>query len=90
MWITHTQTELPLHKELPPADDLPWTINWVIRKRTQLDGYLELPKEKRPPDDIIWYGTSDDIEHWFDRVFDRDKPPIDKEVTLQIDPKEIE
>jgi hypothetical protein len=29
---------------------------------------MELPKEKRPPELTIWYGTTEDIEIWLDRV----------------------
>lgn len=35
----------------------------------QIDNLNELPKEKRPPESIIWDGTSDDIEEWLERVF---------------------
>ena len=28
----------------------------------QIDSFMELPKEKRPPDDIIWYGSQEDID----------------------------
>jgi len=62
-----------LHDALPPADELPWTISFVVRKRIQIDSYNELPKEKRPPDKLIWYGTSEDIEKWFDKVFSDNK-----------------
>lgn len=62
-----------MHEDLPPVDELPWTISYVIRKRMQLDSYAELPKEKRPPDWMIWYGTNEDIDDWFDKVFDRKK-----------------
>lgn len=68
-----------MHESLPPADELPWTISFVIRKRTQIDGFSELPKEKRPPENIIWYGTGDDMDDWFDKVFQReDKKPQDE------------
>jgi len=77
-----------LHRNLPAADELPWTISWVMRKRAQIDGFVELPKEKRPPDDIIWYGTQDDLDAWFDKVFERKEKP-GEEVTLEIDPREI-
>jgi hypothetical protein len=80
---------LPLHTALPPADELPWTIAWVIRKRVQIDSFFELPKEKRPPDDMIWYGTQDDIDRWFDKVFKKGEKP-GEEVTLEIDSSEIE
>ena len=71
------------------ADELPWTINYVIRKRAELDSYNELPKEKRPPDKLIWYGTSEDIDEWFDKVFKR-KGKQEDEISVTIDPKEIE
>lgn len=39
----------------------------------QVDSINELPKEKRPPEMMIWDGTYDDIEEWLDKVFDRKK-----------------
>ena len=77
-----------MHKDLPAADELPWTISYVIRKRAQLDSFGELPKEKRPPDDMIWYGTPEDIDRWFDRVFNKKRAP-DQEVILDISEDEI-
>jgi len=74
----HKHTDLPLHESLPPTVELPWTISYVIRKRTQIDSYMELPKEKRPPDTMIWYGTQEDIDDWFDKVFKKEKPPQDE------------
>ena len=35
----------------------------------QIDSYMELPKEKRPPKDI--WDKPNALDHWFDRVFDR-------------------
>lgn len=51
--------------------ELPYTISFVIRKRQQIDTLNELPKEKRPPDSIIWDGTSEELDEWLDRVFDK-------------------
>lgn len=80
-----------MHDGLPTAaDDLPWTINYVIRKRLELDSYNELPKEKRPPDKLIWYGTAEEVEKWFDKVFERKGRKDKDEAILIIDPKEIE
>lgn len=75
----------PKIKELA---DIPYTISFVIRKRQQIDNLNELPKEKRPTEDIIWNGTPEEMEEWLDKVFDHKK---DKgELTLSIDPKMIE
>lgn len=35
----------------------------------QIDNLNELPKDKRPPDSIIWEGTSQDMDSWMDRVY---------------------
>ena len=37
----------------------------------QVDNLNELPKEKRPPEMMIWYGTSEDIDEWIERVFNK-------------------
>jgi hypothetical protein len=77
-----------LHNNLPSADELPWTISYVIRKRAQIDSFAELPKEKRPPDKIIWDGSVEDIDDWFDRVFGR-KSKIDDEFVFTINEDDI-
>jgi hypothetical protein len=53
--------------------DLPYTISFVLRKRMQIDNLNDLPKEKRPPDSILWEGTTEDLDDWLDRVFDSNK-----------------
>lgn len=37
----------------------------------QIDSFMELPKEKRPPKS--YWNDSKKLEEWFDRVFDRKK-----------------
>lgn len=37
----------------------------------QIDSYMELPKEKRPPEDM--WDNPEELKDWFDRVFDRKK-----------------
>lgn len=54
----------------------------MIRKRIQIDGLQELPKEKRPPENIIWDGTNSELENWLDRVFNS---KIKDEVVLDAD-----
>ena len=66
--------------------DLPYTLSYVVRKRMQIDNLSELPKEKRPPEDIIWDGTSEDMDNWLDKVYDKDK----KEDGLVISVSDIE
>lgn len=34
----------------------------------QIDSLNELPKDKRPPDDILWDGTAEDLDEWLNRV----------------------
>lgn len=46
--------------------DIPYTISFVIRKRQQIDSLSELPKEKQVPEEILWYGTIEDINDWVD------------------------
>ena len=77
-----------MHENLPSADEIPWTISYVIRKRAQIDSFNEIPKEKRPTDDIIWYGTQKDIDEWFKKVFKTKENP--NEVILNISDDEIE
>jgi len=45
---------------------MPYTISYVIRKRQQIDNLNELPKEKRPPDHLIWHSNQDKLEVWLD------------------------
>jgi len=79
-----------LHENLPPTDELPWTISFVIRKRAQIDSYAELPEEKRPPESMIWYGSAADINKWFDKVFQRKKHGNPEEFIININDDEIE
>jgi len=37
----------------------------------QIDSFMELPKDKRPPRNI--WDDPDELEDWFDRIFDRNK-----------------
>lgn len=89
-WVVHKYSGIPLHEGLDYALELPWTISYVIRKRAQIDSYTELPKEKRPPDRLIWDGTPEEIDDWFDKVFERKgKKKEDDVFTFDIDESEI-
>jgi len=69
VWRIVKDLKFPLHKSLLElsVSEYPHTINYVIKRRMQIDSYLELPEEKRPPRSI-WDKPSE-IEEWFERVF---------------------
>ncbi len=69
MWSVAKALQIPLDPSINSLTELPHTLSFVIRKMQQIDNLSELPKEKRPPDDIIWDGTSEELEEWIDRVF---------------------
>jgi len=71
MWSVAKALRIPLDASISTLSDLPYTISYVIRKRQQIDNLNELPKEKRPPESMIWYGTSEDIDDWLERVFNK-------------------
>lgn len=76
---------MPLDKNIACLEDVPYTISYVIRKRQQIDNLNELESSKRPPEIVIWDGSSDDLEKWLSRVFNKSTP---EEVTF--DKNEIE
>ena len=77
----------PLDKKINELIDIPHTISFVVRKRLQIDNLSELPKEKRPPELMIWDDTSDEIESWLDRVA---KGKQETRANLTISTKDIE
>lgn len=76
--------QVPLDPRVEELSQLPYTISYVVRKMQQIDNFNELPKEKRPPTDMIWDGTSDELDEWLDRVLGGPKKP-QHEVELLID-----
>lgn len=76
---------IPIDKNIINLDELPYTISFVIRKRQQLDSLSEFPKDKRPPEMMIWTGSSDDIENWIDKVYDLKKQKESDTVELVIE-----
>ena len=53
----------------------------------QIDNLREMPKDKRPPDEMIWEGTGDELSDWLDRIYSKTKSPISEFV---INEKDIE
>jgi len=76
---------IPLDSRVRELADLPHTLSFVIRKRQQLDNLNELPKEKRPDDNLIWNGTSEDLEDWISRVFDNKKQQTTELVISEVE-----
>ena len=64
---------IPLDPKVKDLSQLPFTISFVIRKMQQIDNLNELPKEKRPPEDIIWDGSSEELDDWLDKVLGTNK-----------------
>jgi hypothetical protein len=81
---------VPLDPKIKELTQLPYTISFVIRKMQQIDNLNELPKEKRPPDSIIWDGTSEELDDWLDRVLGDPKKRPQTNVQLVIKDNEVE
>ena len=78
-----------MDKTIKDINDIPHTISYVIRKRQQIDSLVELPREKRPPDWILWHNNPDKLDRWLDDVMDI-KGKKEKDTTLSIPISEIE
>jgi len=81
--------QIPLDPRIKELADLPYTISFIIRKRQQIDNLSELPKDKKPTEDIIWDGSPEELEDWLEKVFDT-KNKEQNEITFSIKPNEIE
>lgn len=54
----------------------------------QIDNLNQLPKDKRPPEWMIWDKPPEDIEEWLDKVYGTNKR--DDIIELEILENEIE
>jgi len=50
-----------------------------------VDNLNELEKEKRPPDEMLWNGTSEDLDEWLEKVFQRNSNDGIKLVVKEIE-----
>jgi len=59
----------PLHESLKSlaVNEYPYSIQFLIHKRMQVESWYELPKEKQPPQDI-WFKPKE-LEDWFERIY---------------------
>lgn len=71
MWSVSKALGVPLDPKVKHLSQLPYTISFVIRKMQQIDNLNELPKDKRPPDSILWDGSSEEMEEWLEKVLDK-------------------
>lgn len=62
--------------------DFPYTISFCIKKSQQIESFFELPKDKRPPEDI--WDDSEELEIWLDNIFSN------KPNSLEIELNDIE
>lgn len=65
--------QVPLDVDYREIRDLPYTMSFVIRKRIQMDNLNELPKEKRPPESVLWSSNPDHLDDWLEKVMKIDK-----------------
>lgn len=68
MWSVSKALRVPFDLRIAHLAQVPYTLSYVIRKMQQLDNLNELPKEKRPTEDIIWDGTSEELDEWLEKV----------------------
>lgn len=87
MWSTSQTLFLENDKTIRTIRDIPHTLSYVIRKRKQIDSLMELPKDKRPPDDVLWHSNPDRLEEWLDDVLGRKNKDDD---TFTIDTSMVE
>lgn len=80
--------QIPLDTRIKELADIPYTLSYIIRKRQQIDNLYEMPKDKRPPESIIWDGTPEELEEWIEKAFDHKKGS--NEITFNVKPSEIE
>jgi hypothetical protein len=76
---------LSIHEDLKDVKSYPHTISFCCRKQMQIDSFMQLPEDKRPPRSIWLF--PDKLDDWFDRVFDDKK---ENEFEFIIDPNDIE
>lgn len=87
LWHIVKKLSIPLHDSLKDlsVNDYPYTVTFLIKRRMQIDSYLELPEDKRPPKSL-WDSPSK-LDEWFDRVFDHKKQT---EFSIPLDENELE
>lgn len=81
--------QIPLDPRIKELADIPYTISFIIRKRQQIDNLSEIPKDKKPPESIIWDSPPEELEEWIEKAFSP-KEKGENMIELKIKPNEIE
>ena len=85
MWLVAKAIGGPVHESLRDAAGYPHTIMFCCKRQMQIDSFMELPKEKRPPEKF-WDNPSE-LDRWFDQVFGTKDTPSH---TFVIDEDDVE
>ena len=83
MWSLSNKAGVSFNKKIKDIRDVPYTISYVIRKRMQIDSLKELPKDKRPPDSIMWSNDPSLLDAWIDKVL-YNKEETNKDILLPL------
>ena len=76
-WQIIKHTGLALDNRIKNVAQVPYTISYVIRQRAFLDSLNELPKDKRPPEKLVFDGTREELENWLEGVLsDKIQPTV--------------
>jgi hypothetical protein len=81
MWSLAKTLRIPIDTKIKELQDIPYTISYVMKKRMQLDNFNELPEEKRPPEELIWEGTPEEVKEWLDDVLSNNKKDTEIDLT---------
>lgn len=83
LWGIAKALHIPLTPKIKNIHDIPYTISYVIRKRQQIDGLNEIPRDKRPPEFYIWDKPSEELDKWIDRVYLNKKEKQEVEISIE-------
>jgi hypothetical protein len=68
MWHIVQNSNIKFSELFVDIDFLPYTFSYLIRKRMQIDSWMEnLPKKHRPPESI--WDDAGELEEWFERIY---------------------
>jgi hypothetical protein len=78
--------QIPIDEKVKKMQDIPYTISYIIRKNQMIDSMNEIPKDKRPPEKMLWDGDPEEVDDWIDKIYD---PKRSNTIQLEIPDSEI-